>query len=66
MGVAEKDGSIVNYEDGIDVKALEEYKIVSVCVWGGVPWKNTRLCVQLCQHMYICTLHAAHNLMYTI
>ena len=29
VGVVEKDGSIVNYEEGIDVKALEEYKIVS-------------------------------------
>ena len=28
MGVAEKDGNIVNYEEGIDPKELEDYKLV--------------------------------------
>ena len=29
VGVMEKDGSIVNREEGIDPKELEEYKLVS-------------------------------------
>ena len=30
VGVMEKDGSIVNFEDGIDPKELEDYKLVHV------------------------------------
>ena len=41
IGVMEKDGSIVNREDGIDPKELEDYKLVRhYCSYTSVTFKQ--------------------------
>ena len=60
----EKDGSIVNYEEGIDPKELEDYKLVNqqnnIAAYLHVPLRGPNTCIIFMHVLHVRFINPRH------